>query len=74
MTKTIIGAALLEGSAFACGVAYLLEGHPLALAGAAVCTIGVALHFPTTSGVTSWIDAHERRIAEEKELGAVPER
>lgn len=74
MTKTIIGAAFLEGAAFACGVAFILEGRPLALAGAIVCAIGVALHFPTASGVITWIDAHERRIAEEKEMGAVPER
>jgi hypothetical protein len=74
MTKTIIGAAFLEGASFMCGMAFLLEGHPLALAGEVVGAIGVALHFPTASGVITWIDAHERRIAEEKELRGVSER
>ncbi|NQT36804.1 MAG: hypothetical protein HQ581_04910 [Planctomycetes bacterium] len=56
MTKTVVGAALLEGAAFFSLIAYLAEGATLSLAMAAGLIIAVALHFPTLGRAVGWIE------------------
>src|SRR5581483_670179 len=55
-TRTIVGAALLEGGAFFLLVAYMAEGAPWVLVVAAVLWIAMAwLHFPTRDKVEAWV-------------------
>ncbi len=69
-TTTIIGCALLEGTAFLALVAYLLEGHLASLTVAVVMLIGIALHMPLGDRLATWVDTQLRAIKEEKQLGA----
>ena len=55
-TRTVVGGAILEGSAFFALVAYMIEKSPLALAAAIVLILGLALHFPTRSRAAHWIE------------------
>jgi hypothetical protein len=68
-TRTIIAGAILEGSAFFALVAYLVEHSPLALAAAIVMILGVALNFPTVSGVTRWIEDQLAAIEQARQFG-----
>ena len=45
-TRTIVGAAILEGAAFLGAIAYLLERSPLSLAAAILLILGIAVHMP----------------------------
>jgi hypothetical protein len=66
--RTIIAAALLEGAVFFMAVAYLLEGHVLALGLGALLALAVAAHFPTAAGVAAWVDEQRDRLRLEAEL------
>ena len=68
--RTIVGAAILEGSAFFLLVAYLLDESPLALAVAIVMIVGVALHFPTRSSATHWIENQLAAIEQLRQFGS----
>jgi hypothetical protein len=68
--RTILAAALLEGAAFAAGVAYLVEGRVAILVVGALLAAAVASHFPTASGMAGWIEDQRRRLREEGSLGA----
>jgi uncharacterized membrane protein YraQ (UPF0718 family) len=55
-SRTILGAALLEGAAFLFFIAYLLEGQWWALAGGlAMVGLMAVWHFPNQNKVEQWI-------------------
>lgn len=56
LTKTIIGAALLEGAGFFNLVAYLLTRSPWNLGAAGVMAALMAITFPSQSQFDSWAD------------------
>ena len=68
-TRTIVGGAILEGSAFFALVAYLIEQSPLALAAAIVLIIGVALHFPTRTSAAHWIEDQLAAVEQLRQFG-----
>jgi hypothetical protein len=65
-SRMIVAAALLEGGAFFMAVAYLLEGHALALGVGAALALAVAAHFPTVMGVAAWVDEQQERLRLER--------
>jgi hypothetical protein len=65
-TKTIVGAALIEGVTFFAIMAYLMTQSTFALAVACIMIAVLALHFPTRNGVFNWIEDQLRRIEEER--------
>ena len=69
-TRTIIGGAILEGSAFFALVAYLVDRSSLALAAAIVLIIGVALHFPTRSSAVHWIEDQLAAVEQLRQFGS----
>jgi hypothetical protein len=58
-TRMIIGMALLEGAAFYQGIAYYLEGQPLALGLGCLLLLGLIVQFPTRSRVERWLENQE---------------
>lgn len=62
--KIIIGAAILEGTAFLNLTAYMIEGHLYSLAVAGVLLLLILMHFPTVGGVEDWLTARKRREQE----------
>lgn len=66
MVKTIVGAAILEGTCFFLIVAYQLERQPIALSTAAAFLTAVACHFPTSSRIDNWIENQVQRVNEEQ--------
>jgi hypothetical protein len=65
-TRTVIGAALLEGAAFLFLVAYLVEGLPWALAGGlAFGALLALLQFPTRAAVERWVEAQQETFQNE---------
>jgi hypothetical protein len=68
-TKTIIGAALIEGATFFIIIAYLVERNTVALGIAVALILAVAAHIPTRTGVVHWIEDQLRLVAEERSLG-----
>jgi hypothetical protein len=67
-TKTIIGAALLEGAAFFNNIAYMLEGNLITLIAALLLVAAVAAMFPTATRIADWIESQLRLMREEKLL------
>ncbi len=63
-TRTIIGAALLEGAGFLALIAYMIEGERYVLGLALFLIGGVASRFPTRTGLENWIDDRLGRIEE----------
>jgi hypothetical protein len=61
-TRTIVAAALTEGPGLMCVVAYLLEGQPFALAGAAGAVAALLVQFPTLPAAESWAEDARRRL------------
>ena len=53
--QLIMRAALLEGPAFFCGIAYMIEGQTWVLAMAVLLIVGQALSFPTRDRVERWV-------------------
>ena len=68
-TKTIIGAALIEGVTFFMIIAYLAERQMLALGIAIALILAVAAHMPTRAGVVHWIEDQLRFVEEERAFG-----
>ena len=68
--RTIVGAALLEGTAFFILSANLIERSPLALVVAIVLIIGVGLHFPTRSSAAHWIEDQLDAIEQLRQSGS----
>jgi hypothetical protein len=52
----IVGLALLEGSAFLGGIAYLLEAQPLTLGVVGVAIVLMLCQFPTEQRVRAWLE------------------
>jgi hypothetical protein len=69
VSKTIVAAAIVEGAAFFALIAYMLGRSPLALALAILMIAAVAAHFPTRSGVMSWIEGQLRLVEQERQFG-----
>ena len=69
-TRTIVGGAILEGSAFFALIAYLIEQSPIALAAAIVMIIGVALNFHTRSSAAHWIEDQLAAVEQLRQFGS----
>jgi hypothetical protein len=59
-TKTIVANALLEGSGFFNGVAYLIHGHWMSLAIMGVLVALMAITFPSQSQFETWAEQVRR--------------
>ena len=66
--KMIIGAAFLEGPAFLALIAYMIEGHVVSLAIAAVMLLGLMAHFPTVGRVETWVEHQLGRVEYERQF------
>jgi hypothetical protein len=58
-TRMIIGMALLEGAAFYQGIAYYVEGQPLALGLGCLLLLGLIIQFPTRGRIERWLANEE---------------
>jgi hypothetical protein len=67
----LIALALLEGAALFGGVAFLLEGHMLALAVVVGAVLLMLLRFPTEVRIRAWLTRELGRLAERR-LGKAP--
>lgn len=63
-TTHIIAVALLESAVLFAAIAFYIERQEWALLLAIAGIISIALRFPTKADVESWIELHERRLAE----------
>jgi hypothetical protein len=68
-TTMIIGMAQLEGACFFGGIAYLLEGQPLALVVVVIGLLLLMTKFPTEGRVRSWLDAQMEQLDLYREQG-----
>lgn len=68
-TKTIVGAALVEGVTFFAIMVYMLTQSTFGLAVACAMIAVQAALFPTRGRVLDWIEAQLRRIEEERAFG-----
>jgi hypothetical protein len=68
LTRTIVSAAVLEGAAFVCLVAYFIDHSALALAVSVALVLGLALHFPTRGSVVHWIEDQLRIVDHQRGL------
>jgi hypothetical protein len=66
-SRTITGAAFVEGAAFFLLVAYLIEGQLIALGGAAVMLVLLLVRFPTRLGLESWLGEQQERLNQERQ-------
>lgn len=57
VTKTIIGAAILEGAAFFAIVSSIIAGQVMALVIVAFCLLGIAAKFPLLDQPNSWVES-----------------
>jgi hypothetical protein len=68
-TGTILGAAVLEGTALLSITAYLLGGHVVALGFAAGLVMVMFSSWPTAAKAARWIEEQQKLMREEKSLG-----
>jgi hypothetical protein len=68
-SSLLVGGALLEGPAFVCITAFLIEGSWPALVLAGGLLLALLAMLPRTERVTQWIEAQHRLLNEEKLLG-----
>ncbi|MEZ6070185.1 MAG: hypothetical protein R3C10_07860 [Pirellulales bacterium] len=68
VTRTIIGAAIIEGAAFFALVVAIIEQQRYCLMLGGVMIIGIALHFPTRARVTQWLETQQMMLKEERQL------
>jgi hypothetical protein len=66
--KTIIGCALLEGASFFALIALMIEQHIASLVVAVILFLGLLLQFPSTDGITDWVEQHLRSLDEQGKL------
>lgn len=69
-TKTILGAAILEGAGFANAYAFLSERQLLSLIITLLLILGIAAHFPMR--MDGWLEQQKRLLDEERSLGHFP--
>jgi hypothetical protein len=62
---TILSAALIESAAFFNLIAFMLERHTVNLFMAIILIAAIATYFPTSAGVTDWLERQGRRLREE---------
>ncbi len=65
-TKTIVAAALFEGTAFFAVIVFTLTQSLIALGIAIAMILGVMLQFPTHSAVSHWIDDQLALLQQER--------
>jgi len=70
-TKTIVGAALLEGATFLNTYAYMAEGWVINLVAVAALLVGVALYFPFRGRIISWLERELANIEQLRQLEGV---
>lgn len=69
VTKTIVGAAILEAAGFANLVAYLMTGQWPNLLAAACMLLGILVSLPRGFTISLWVQQQMRRIREQRSLG-----
>ena len=67
-TRTVIRAALLEGTAFLACIAYMLEHQAIALAIAGLLLLMILSQIPTVSGLESWLDDELATVQQMRQL------
>ncbi len=67
-TRTVIRAALLEGTAFLACIAYMLEHQTIALAIAGLLLLMILSQIPTVSGLESWLDDELATVQQMRQL------
>jgi hypothetical protein len=70
VTRTIIGAALVEGAALLATVAYLIEGHILGSIVSVVLALVLAAHLPTKARIDDWISRQREGQLRAEQFGA----
>jgi hypothetical protein len=65
-SQLIIGAAMLEGSAFFATVAYLVENNPIALGTALILLAALVARFPNAGWTERWITQQQERLRDER--------
>jgi len=68
-SSLLVGGAIVEGAAFLCIAAFLIEGSWPALVLAGGHLLALLAMLPRTERVTQWIEAQHRLLNEEKLLG-----
>jgi len=68
--RTIVACAIIEGATFLMLIAHLVEQSTLSLIVAIVLILGLAMHFPTRSGVIRWIEGQLMLLEQERHLYA----
>ena len=63
-TGLIIEMALIEGPALLNAIAYYLEGQTLALLMALACAASMAIRFPTSDAILTWVDQRHDELRE----------
>jgi hypothetical protein len=71
-TKTIAGAAILEGVGFLTLFAYMQERQTTTLVAAGVLLGGLLCYCPTAGRLSDWVDRQLRRMKEEREFSPRP--
>ncbi len=69
-TKTIVAAALFEGTAFFAIIVFMVTQSLIALGIAIAMILGVMLQFPTHSAVSHWIDDQLALLQQERSFGS----
>lgn len=65
-TRMIIGLALLEGAAFFCLIAFMLEGRLLPVIGGFILISLMASRFPSREAMDRFVEDQEAKILEER--------
>jgi hypothetical protein len=68
-TRTIIGAAMLEGLSMFALVVHMVDRDQISLVIAVAAIAGVAFHFPTTARVVAWIEHQMAAIEAQRAFG-----
>ena len=66
-TKTILSFALLEGAAFQGLIAYIAEGHEIAIGVSIFMLFCMSIEFPGTNRVNNWIESNVETIRLKRE-------
>jgi hypothetical protein len=67
-TGTIIRVALLEGTAFLAGVAFMVERQPIALVIGGVLWLMILSHIPTVARVENWVATEIAELPQLREM------
>lgn len=66
LNRMIIGSALIEGAAFFCAIAFMIEGKAPAFIVALIGVVALMLRIPSRAGIESWIDEQRGPLREAK--------